>query len=162
MYFFAGIIIVKLMSPSPDPRYWGAKFWFVLHTSAEFYPEYPSPDDMSSAKNLIMSYRNLMPCPSCRTHFAQLLQKHPVDNNLNGRESLMRYVNFLHNEVNRRVGKPIVPYEEYVAGLLTETPPLFQTEPIIIGVTIALSVILVSRMYQRSLSNVSSFGLSNV
>jgi len=134
--------------PLPDPRYWGSKFWFVMHTTAYFYPETPTTDEMHAAKNFYESLRLLLPCPGCAQHYAGLLQKKPIDNAISSRMSLITWVNEIHNEVNRRLGKPIVSIEEYL--MMTrhlERPPLVSYEPIILGIIIALFCLVAVRRY---------------
>ena len=143
------------MKFSPDPRYWGSKFWFVMHTVAEFYPQYPNTDDMANAKNFYTSLRHLLPCPSCAEHYSDLLLKYDIDNHLTSKDSLMRYVNMLHNEVNKRIGKPLVSYEQYLQNLFLpqENAPKFPIEYIMLGIILAILIILSVRMYQRHVSS---------
>lgn len=141
------------MRLSPDPRYWGSKFWFVMHTVAEFYPQYPNNDDMTHAKNFYTSMRYLLPCPSCAEHYSKLLARYNIDHHLASKDALMRYVNLLHNEVNKRIGKAVVSYDQYLQNLFlpTEAPPRFPIEFIMLGILLTLLTILSVRMYQRQM-----------
>jgi hypothetical protein len=44
--------------------------------------------------------------------FAELLNKYPVTPYLDSRESFTRWITFIHNKINHKLGKPEVPYLE--------------------------------------------------
>ena len=138
--------------PIPDPRYWGSKFWFTMHTVAYFYPDYPTQDEMASAKNFYTALADLLPCPGCARHYTSLLRAHPVDHAIGSREGLIEWVNMMHNEVNRRLGKPIVPLEEYLMmNRHLNKPPLVTYEPILLGLIIAIfAIIAIRTRYHQS------------
>lgn len=103
--------------PIPDPRYWGPQFWFTMHTVAFFYPDTPNQTEMAHARDFYSSLQSLLPCPGCAAHYSRMLERYPIDRSLESRETLIAWVNKIHNEVNRRLGKPIVTLSEY----MTET-----------------------------------------
>jgi FAD-linked sulfhydryl oxidase len=139
---------MKNSPPTPFPPYWGPKFWFVMETVAYFYSDTPSPTEMAHAKDFYMSLTSLLPCPGCAAHYSQMLQAYPIDHAITSRLGLMQWVNMIHNEVNRRLGKPIVTFEEYLMRMKhIESPPLMQTEYMLLGVVLALLVLGVSRHY---------------
>jgi hypothetical protein len=128
--------------PLPDPRYWGGKFWFVMHTVAYFYSDTPDPTEMAHAKGFYVSLQSLLPCPGCAAHYSRLLQQYPIEHAIQSRMSLMRWVNTIHNEVNRRLGEPLVSFEEYLwRHRHLEKPPLLTFQPILLGVILALVVL---------------------
>ena len=132
--------------PLPDPRYWGSKFWFTMHTIAYFYPSEPTPEQMAHASNFYSSLASLLPCPGCAAHYARLLQQHPVDGAVTSRSNLIEWVNRIHNEVNRRLGKPIVTLEEYfMMNRNLEKPPMITYEPVLLGIILALVVLIIAR-----------------
>lgn len=134
--------------PLPDPRYWGSQFWFVMHTTAYFYSDTPTPTEMAHAKDFYTSLKSLLPCPGCAHHYSQMLSEHPIENAISSRMTLMQWVNMIHNEVNRRLGKPIVTFDEYLMRMKhMEAPPLLKTEHMLLGVILALIVLAASRQY---------------
>ena len=137
--------------PLPDPRYWGSKFWFTMETVAYFYPNHPTTDEMLSAKQFYESLRVLLPCPGCASHYSKLLEEIPVDGAVTSRSNLIAWVNKIHNEVNRRLRKPIVSLEEYLMmNRNLERPPLITYEPIIAGIVLAIFfLIVIRRKYMR-------------
>ena len=134
--------------PLPDPRYWGSQFWFTMHTVAYFYSDTPTPTEMAHAKDFYTSLKSLLPCPGCAFHYSQMLVEHPIENAIMSRMALMQWVNMIHNEVNRRLGKSIVTFEEYLMRMKhVESPPLIGTEYMLLGVILALLVLAISRQY---------------
>jgi len=132
--------------PLPDPRYWGSKFWFTMHTVAYFYPSEPTPEEMAHASNFYSSLVALLPCPGCASHYATLLQQHPVGGAVTSRSNLIEWVNKIHNEVNRRLGKPVVTLEEYfMMNRNLDRPPVVTYEPILLGIILALFVLVAIR-----------------
>lgn len=139
--------------PLPDPRYWGSKFWFTIHTIAYFYSETPTPTEMAHAKNFYTSLQSLLPCPGCAVHYTHLLKQFPVDEAVMSRTALMEWTNRIHNEVNRRLQKPVVTIEEYLMmNRNLERPPLVSFEPILLGLAVAAVVAAIVRtsIYNRA------------
>lgn len=145
------MIIDQSPVPLPDPRYWGSKFWFTMHTVAYFYPDEPTVDEMAHAKNFYESLRSLLPCPGCAQHYGELLRKHPIDEHVKYRMSLITWVNMIHNEVNRRLGKKIVTVEEYLMmNRNLSNPPLLSLEPILFGFVLAVLVVVFLRWQRQT------------
>jgi FAD-linked sulfhydryl oxidase len=132
--------------PSRDPKYWGASFWFCMHTVAEFFPDHPNADAMAHAKNFFLSLQGLLPCPSCAAHYAELLARYPIDGALHSREHLMAWVHAMHNEVNRRIGKQILPRESYMASVVSDTAPAVPLSVVVVSALAALLVVGLLRL----------------
>jgi FAD-linked sulfhydryl oxidase len=87
----------------------GRRSWFLLHSLAAKFPEYPSKTDRDAMQNFIAAMGQLYPCPHCRKH----LQEHLRDRGqiapvaLQTRTNLTVWVCELHNIVNRDLGKPL-------------------------------------------------------
>tara|TARA_B100001778_G_scaffold322467_1_gene314837 strand:+ start:509 stop:724 length:216 start_codon:yes stop_codon:yes gene_type:complete len=61
---------------------------------------------------------------------------------------LIEWVNRIHNEVNRRLGKPIVTIDEYLMmNRNLENPPMIGKEPVILGIILALVIVATMRRY---------------
>ena len=137
--------------PLPDPRYWGSKFWFTMHTVAYFYPDNPTPEEMAHAKNFYESFSVLLPCPGCAKHYSTLLESIPVRHAVTSRMNLIEWVNRVHNEVNRRLHKPVVSLEEYLMmNKNLEKPPILTYEPILLGIVAALFLVIIVRIKYQS------------
>ena len=59
-----------------------------------------------------------LPCPSCREHFVELLKRNIPEataDAFRSRDSLVMFMNDVHNEVNRRLGKREFSLTEHYA-----------------------------------------------
>ena len=90
------------------PSVWGPFFWHTIHITALSYPSEPSYANKRAAKEFFESLGQLIPCPKCREHYQQHLQRIPISPHLDRRADLFRWTVNLHNEVNKTVGKPPV------------------------------------------------------
>ena len=88
-----------------DPEIWGPHYWFFLHTIAQIYPE--SPDKATKRKyyDLIQNMPLFLPIGSMSNRFSELINKYPVTPYLDSRESLVRWIHFIHNKINVTIGK---------------------------------------------------------
>ena len=90
---------------------WGKNAWYFLHFSALNYNNinYKRVKYLDFYKNFI----NLIPCPVCKKHFTDNLNKleYNLENNING-DKIFNWTVDLHNEVNRMNNKEIVSYEK--------------------------------------------------
>ena len=91
-----------------DPNIWGPKMWFVLHTMSFAYPENPTDFDKENYNNFFNSLTNMIPCTVCKAHYTEHTKKNPIAPHLHSKNSLVKYVVELHNEVNKILGKEIL------------------------------------------------------
>lgn len=75
------------------------------------YPDHPSAEEQRAAVNLFESLQHLLPCPKCADHFCQGLSEHPVNQHVQSKQALTRWLVDFHNRVNARLGKPQMSYE---------------------------------------------------
>jgi hypothetical protein len=54
-----------------------------------------------------------LPCPSCRRHFTDFLDRRLTDDSLATRDALVALLNDAHNEVNARTGKRVWTLAEH-------------------------------------------------
>lgn len=105
---------------------WGPPFWFFLHTVAHHYPITPNQVTKRKYYDLVQNFPLFLPDEGMGKRFAELLDKYPVTPYLDDRTSFRRWVHFIHNQVNREVGKPVISWTESVAQyertLLGQTP----------------------------------------
>ena len=99
------------------PEVWGPIFWSTLHIVALAYPDTPSYTEKKAAKEFFTALTHLLPCPICRSHFAEIIKAMPVDTWLDNRKSLIEWTVAVHNEVNKELKKPLMTvsdfYEKY-------------------------------------------------
>lgn len=98
---------------------WGPSFWHALHTMSLVYPDRADAAQRKAAFDWIVAMGTLLPCPICASNWAtetdELRTVALRERILAGRASLSRYLVDVHNRVNRRIGKPILSYEEALA-----------------------------------------------
>lgn len=88
-----------------EPEIWGPHYWFFLHTVAESYPM--NPNDITKRKyyDLIQNMPLFIPDAEMGGKFSRMLDKYPVTPYLDNRDSFVRWVHFMHNKMNMKLGK---------------------------------------------------------
>ena len=83
----------------------GKSSWTFLHATAAQYPVFPTDRDKFVMKSLLDSIGYFYPCEMCRVHFRDYMLTTPPD--LTSRTSVATWLCEIHNNVNRRIGKPV-------------------------------------------------------
>jgi hypothetical protein len=102
------------MKQSIKPNIWGPHGWKFLHYVSFGYPSDPSELDKQNYKNFYTSMQHILPCLKCAQNYAHNLKKYPIDNHLESRDTLVRWVIDIHNQVNNETGKKEYTYEEAI------------------------------------------------
>ena len=87
-----------------DPKIWGPIFWYIFHIISYSYID-------SERNRYIKFFRSMpyiLPCLVCTDHFKNTLDKHPPETNIVSRNSMIKWMNNIHNRVNKRLGKRLV------------------------------------------------------
>lgn len=95
-----------------NPAYWGPGTWKLLHCVAEMYPEKPDKECQKKHTKFLRLLGELLPCSVCQQHYLDMLRENPPEPHLRSKESFRAWLNERHNEVNKRLNKPIVPIEQ--------------------------------------------------
>jgi hypothetical protein len=90
---------------SIPPSVWGPFFWHTIHLSALGYSVAPTLPEKRAAKEFYESLQYMIPCPICKTHYAEFLKKFPITPSLDNRTDLFRWTVQVHNAVNESLGK---------------------------------------------------------
>ena len=95
-----------------NPEIWGPHYWFVLYTIAISYPL--KPNDISKKKyyDFIQNLPLFIPISNIGNTFSEFLDKYPVTPYLDSRESMIKWVHFIHNKINIYLGKDEITYYE--------------------------------------------------
>lgn len=94
-----------------DTRFWGPSGWKLLHTVAYNYPQTPNTKDK---QNYGMFYNNLkyvLPCKYCRISLTQYMEELPIENYVDSRSKLTKWVYLIHNKVNDKLRKQKLLHE---------------------------------------------------
>lgn len=95
-----------------DPQIWGPHGWFFLHSITMCYPLQPTPEEKEKYLLFFKSLSFVLPCDDCCFHFQNYLIKYPIENSLDSRQSLVKWLIDIHNMVNISNGKPTLSYHE--------------------------------------------------
>ena len=95
-----------------NPKIWGPHYWFVLHTIALNYPLNPNETSKKKYYDLIENFPLFIPIPDMANSFSKLLDNYPVTPYLDSRESFIKWVYYIHNQINLSIGIPEKSLEE--------------------------------------------------
>ena len=65
----------------------------------------PSHAHKKAAREFYEALKILIPCPICKDHYIQHLEKYPLTPYLDRRTDLLRWTILLHNQVNKTLNK---------------------------------------------------------
>ncbi|KAK3148051.1 hypothetical protein QOZ80_3BG0290000 [Eleusine coracana subsp. coracana] len=85
----------------------GRATWMLLHTIAAQFPDEPTRQQKRDAKELMHILSRLYPCKECADHFQEVLKANPVQ--AGSQAEFSQWLCYVHNVVNRSLGKPIFP-----------------------------------------------------
>jgi FAD-linked sulfhydryl oxidase len=88
-------------------------YWKWLHRLAIYYPRAPALADANQAFSRMWTFFTRLPCPKCRAHVAEYLERSPID--LANSRGLQVWCWKFHNAVNVRLKKPLFSFEAYLA-----------------------------------------------
>lgn len=86
-------------------KIWGPYYWFVLMTIAVSYPITPNNITKKKYYEFIHNLPLFIPDENIGNNFAKLLDKYPVTPYLDSREMFTRWIHFIHNRINIKLGK---------------------------------------------------------
>ncbi len=112
------------MNPVPFvATVWGPHYWFFLHTITHSYPSQPNQITKRKYYDLIMNMPLFIPDGEIGSYFSELITHYPVTPYLDTRESFIRWMIFIHNKVNLKLGYKDVPYQEAIDMYYREYEP---------------------------------------
>lgn len=106
-----------------DPNVWGPHYWFFLHTVALSYPHNPNAVTKKKYYELIQNLPLFIPVESVGNDFNKLLEDYPITAYLDSRESLVKWMHFIHNKVNEKLEKPKITLVEFYERYYEEYKP---------------------------------------
>ncbi len=91
-------------------KVWGPPGWLFLHSIAFGYPYAINPTNQDHAykqdhyKTFFNMIGYVLPCKYCRQSYIEFIREMPIDNYLDSRENLCRWLYIIHNKVNNKLG----------------------------------------------------------
>lgn len=108
---------------------WGPIVWSALHSLSIHIKEESFNDIKDSLIEIIYKICTHLPCPSCASHAISLLKRYRVKQRVKTKQDLVRILCAIHNEVNKRLKKPVVEVEDCIRlhkdKLFKETQALY-------------------------------------
>lgn len=83
----------------------GSSTWAFLHTMAAYYPDSPTVEQKKDMKTFFHLLSKFYPCNVCAEDLQVQLKKTPPQTE--SQEGLSRWLCDIHNEVNKKLGKPV-------------------------------------------------------
>ena len=114
------------MKQSVKPDIWGSHGWKFLHYVTLGYPDDPTHNDKQNYKNFFQSLQNVLPCQKCAQNYKKNINELPIDNHLQTRDHLVKWLIDIHNKVNLETGKSEIPYEEALSLYTNEQTPMLE------------------------------------
>lgn len=109
--------------PVLEPDVWGPHFWFFLHTIAISYPQRPNDVTKKKYYEFIMNLPLFIPVEKIGNDFAQLIDQYPVSSYLDNKDSLVRWMHFIHNKINQKLEKPTISLNDFYTKYYDEYKP---------------------------------------
>ena len=106
-----------------DPNVWGPHYWFFLHTIAMSYPHHPNAVTKKKYYDFIQNLPLFIPVESIGKDFEKLLDEYPVTPYLDSRDSLIRWMHFIHNKINEKLEKPKITLNDFYFRYYEEYKP---------------------------------------
>jgi len=101
-----------------EAKAWGPLAWQYIHIIAMNYPRNPTAKDVRLYKKFLFNFADTLPCSECRTNFRQILKDRLRPSvHLKNCKTLSRFMFDLHNAVNKKLGKRVVPRAKYATVL---------------------------------------------
>jgi hypothetical protein len=92
-----------------DPSVWGKSQWTYLHCIASTAD---SPQAIADFVAYVYAMAKTLPCPKCKRHFAENIQKYPLENYTTSNQTLFMWTWIMHDAVNYATNKPRPTFQE--------------------------------------------------
>tara|TARA_Y100000310_G_C20576420_1_gene760639 strand:+ start:363 stop:818 length:456 start_codon:yes stop_codon:yes gene_type:complete len=140
-----------------NPSIWGPKMWFTLHTITLNYPTKPTHRDQQSYYNFFTTLQSVLPCDDCATHYRTYLEKNPITNHLKTRKDLVLWLINIHNEVNKKLGKPVMNARDALLKMNKQYKKKFHWNYLYFTLGGIIVVGFILYLYQKRRHKISAF-----
>jgi hypothetical protein len=96
-----------------DPKIWGPHYWFFLHTLAMTYPHHPNTVTKKKYYEFVQNLPLFIPVGEISKEFEKLIDDYPITPYLDNRDSFVRWMHFIHNKINEKIEKPLIPLNDF-------------------------------------------------
>ena len=99
---------------SNNSTIWGPPFWKTLHIICHHYPLQPNSIMKKKMYDFFHNLPVFLPDHSIGDKFGEILDQYPIKPYLDSRNTLCKWIHFIHNQINIRLNKPQLSYKEYI------------------------------------------------
>ena len=88
-------------------KIWGPPLWFSLHALTFYYPEIPCDKEKKKYKKFFKLLGDMLPCSYCKESYNEFIKKGITkldDSVFKNRESLTKWLYYIHESVNKKLG----------------------------------------------------------
>ena len=89
---------------------WGPLIWKVLHCITIKIKDEAFPNERNSLIYIISGICANLPCPQCASHANGIIKKYKLKD-VKTKNDIIKFVYFMHNQVNKRLNKQIFLFE---------------------------------------------------
>ena len=132
-----------------NPKFWGPHGWYFLHSVTMHYPKNPSEQEKQIYFNFFKSVENVLPCEKCAYHYSKNLEKLPLEPALESRDTLVRWLISVHNEVNKETGKREYTYEEVIDEYTHKMNNIDSDSTLVYKVIIVGLIVFIGYLYTK-------------
>ena len=98
-----------------DAKVWGPHYWFFLHTATMTYPLHPNDGVKKKYYDFIQNLPLFIPNADMASAFQHMLDTYPMSPYLDSRDSLVRWMHFVHNKMNKQLDVKQVSMSKFYA-----------------------------------------------
>lgn len=93
---------------------WGPSAWTYLHSVTFNYPDTPTSLQKKNIKDLFQNLQYTLPCKYCRDSYTVFFKYIDIEPYLESRMGLTYWLYVIHNLVNLKLDKHLVPFSSVV------------------------------------------------
>lgn len=91
---------------------WGPIFWACIHHTCLGFPIHPTQEEKEHYILFLKALLHVIPCIHCKTHYAELLEKIPIEYYIENRSTLFEWSVAIHNAVSQKRGQEVWTIQE--------------------------------------------------
>lgn len=114
---------IQLKATHLDAKIWGPHYWFFMMTVALTYPDYPTETIKRKYYDFFMNLPLFLPNPEYGSKFSTMLDDYPISPYLGCKDSLVRWVIFMHNRYNAHRGELQISVDEAMQAYYEQYMP---------------------------------------
>jgi len=95
-----------------EPSVWGPHYWFFLHSLTFTYPKKPNTTTKKKYYDFVQNLPLFIPHKEIAKRFINYLDAYPLTPYLDSSESFQKWMLFIHNKINKSIGKKQITYYE--------------------------------------------------